>query len=224
MVNVLDNMSPEEKLGARLEAWLAAEHVQFKNTEARDSYRERVQRLIDVIQLHKPDRVPAAPRMSFFPAIYAGMSLEEAMYDYEKTADAWRNSPLIRAGCGVNASGPGSGKALEYLDYKLFRWPGHGVPSNIPFQCVEAEYMKANEYDELISDPSAFLIRKYLGRICGKLEPLQKMPSLFTSLEFGTFLGALTTLGDPGVQEAYTPDESRKRGCPLGSNYLSFRQ
>ncbi len=62
--------------------------------------------------------------------------------------------------------------------------------------------MKANEYDELIKDPSYFLMKKYLSRICGKLESLQKLPSLFTSLEIGSFFSGLTAFGDPGVKEA----------------------
>src|SRR3974390_2741810 len=90
MEKKFESLSPQEKMDARLGAWLAAENIQFVNPQARDKYRERVQRLIDVIRLGKPDRVPVAPRMSFFPAIYGGMTLEEAMYDYAKTAEVWQ--------------------------------------------------------------------------------------------------------------------------------------
>ena len=179
MIKPFESLSPDEKLTARLDAWKAAEKVQFVSPQAQKYYQEKVQRLIDAIQLRRPDRVPLAPRVSFFPAEYSGMSYEEAMYDYEKAAAAWLKFALdFDTDASTGAMGPGSGKVLEYLDYKLFRWPGHGVASNIPFQYVEAEYMKADEYDELINDPSAFLLKKYLGRICGKLEPLRKLPSL----------------------------------------------
>jgi hypothetical protein len=197
-----EGLSPQEKLNARFNAWLEAETIQFTSPQAKNSYRERVQRLIDVIQLRKPDRVPVAPRVAFFPAHYSGMTLESAMYDYERAASAWQKFTLDFEPDAASGSSPGSGRVLEYLDYKLFKWPGHGLSPNIPFQYIEKEYMKAEEYDELISDPSSFLLRKYLGRICGKLEPLQKLPSLFSFLEFGTFLGWLVSIGDPGVQEA----------------------
>ena len=36
------------------------------------------------------------------------------------------------------------------------------------YQFVEGEYMKAEEYDELIYDPSDFIIRKYWPRAYGK--------------------------------------------------------
>ncbi len=90
MEKQFEDLSPQEKLNARFEAWLAAENINFGSSQARNNYRERVQRIIDVIRLGKPDRVPVAPRMSFFPAIYASMTLEDAMYDYAKTADVWQ--------------------------------------------------------------------------------------------------------------------------------------
>ena len=112
----LDNLSPEEKRSARFEAWLAAENITFNSPQAQQNYHDRVQRLIDVIQLRKPDRVPVVPRMSFFPALQAGMTFEEAMYDYARTAEAWQQYALeFDPDAGPGTSGPGSGKTLEYL-------------------------------------------------------------------------------------------------------------
>jgi uroporphyrinogen-III decarboxylase len=56
--------------------------------------------------------------------------------------------------------------------------PGHGIPANHTFQFVEAEYMKAEEYDEFLDDPTAFTITKYLPRVYDTLKPLQKIPPI----------------------------------------------
>jgi hypothetical protein len=196
-------LSPEEKRDARFEAWLAAEDVEFVSPQAKEVYRQKVQRFIDVIELRKPDRVPVSLSTGFFPAAYAGITAEEAMYDYEKLASAWQKYAFdFEPDAGPGTHGVGSGKALELLDYRLFRWPGHGVPSYVPYQYVEREYMKPEEYDELIDDPSAFILKKYLGRICGKLDGFKKLPSLFAALEYPTFLAGLRAFGEPDVREA----------------------
>jgi hypothetical protein len=195
------SLSPDQKLNTRLDAWLAAENVPFVDPQSKNAYRERVQRIIETIRLGKPDRVTINPRPAFFPAVYGGITAEQAMYDYARTAEIWQKytldfEPDLGPGTGV----PGSGKALEYLEYKLYRWPGHGVPANVTFQYVESENMKPGEYDDLIHDPSYFLMRKFLSRICGKLDAFQKLPPLFTSVELGTFFGGLIAFGDPNVQ------------------------
>jgi uroporphyrinogen-III decarboxylase len=196
-------LSPEDKLAARLDAWLAAEHICFESPQAKLAYQEKVLRLINVIRLKKPDRVPAAPVLGTFPAFYAGITIREALYDYEKMALANRKY-VMDFDPDVNAMGSGfvPGKALELLDYRLVKWAGHGVKDNTPYQYLEAEYMRADEYDDLIRDPSAFMMQKYLGRICKKLEPLQKIPDLFYTQEIVPLAASLPAFGDPDLQDA----------------------
>ena len=200
---LFESFSPDEKRTARFEAWLAADDIEFVSPQAKNSYRQRVQRFIDVCQLRKPDRVPVSPTMGFFPAIYAGITVKESMYDYEKMAAAWQKYTFeFEPDASPGMHHAGAGKALEMLDYRLFKWAGYGLPEDIPYQCIEKEYMKPEEYNELIDDPSAFMLKRYLGRICGKLEALQKVPSFFNYLEFPTFLGILRAFGEPDVREA----------------------
>ena len=47
---------------------------------------------------------------------------------------------------------------------------------------VEDEYMKANEYDALLEDPSDYAVRTYMPRIYGALESLKTLPSLRSML------------------------------------------
>jgi hypothetical protein len=56
-------------------------------------------------------------------------------------------------------------------------------------QAVEGEYMKEDEYDLFLNDPTGFVIRRYLPRIYGVLQPLAKLPamdSMFMGFDFLT--------------------------------------
>jgi hypothetical protein len=204
MANIDFNLlSSQEKLSARFDAWLAAEGINFVNHQAKDDYQKRVRRIIDVIRLKKPDRVPAVPIMGIFPAFYAGITIQEALYDYTKMGSASRQF-MKDFDPDVNSMGGGfmPGPAFEILDYRMVKWAGHGVKNNTPYQYVETEYMLADEYDEFSCDPSAFMLNKYLGRICKSLEPLKKIPSLFVAQEIVPLAGNLGAFGDPELQGA----------------------
>jgi hypothetical protein len=197
-------LSPEEKREERFNSWLSPRGIQFGSPAAEKSYRERVNRLIKVIRLETPDRVPVYPSVGFFPAHYSGITTQEAMYDYGKLGYAWKKyvydfQPDVYSG----AVTPGAGKAYDILDYKLYKWPGHGVEPNASYQCLEAEYMTADEYDHLIRDPSDFWHRIYLPRICGALEPLNKLSPFTNIMEMPGLGGYLLPYGNEEVQEAF---------------------
>jgi len=196
-------LSPEEKQGERFKSWLSPQGIKFASPDAEKLYRERVTRLIDVIQLKEPDRVPVTLSLGFFPAFYSKITPETAMYDYEKLSRAW-----LKFATDFDSDvffSPGAiepGKALETLDYKLYRWPGYGASPNVTYQCVEAEYMKADEYDALIQDPSDFWMRVYMPRIFGALEPLRKLPPFTDIIEMPATGPSLAPYGMPDVQAA----------------------
>ncbi|MBW2561999.1 MAG: hypothetical protein JRE40_14260, partial [Deltaproteobacteria bacterium] len=60
----------EEKREQRFQRWLNPENVAFQSSSAEKAYKERVNRLIKVIRLEKPDRVPVNISLGFFPAFY----------------------------------------------------------------------------------------------------------------------------------------------------------
>lgn len=70
------------------------------------------------------------------------------------------------------------GPVLESLDFKQLKWAGHGLGPNSIYQFVEDECMKADEYDWFLDNPSDFIIRRHLPRICGKLVGLINLPPL----------------------------------------------
>ena len=198
-----EQLASRSKFEERARRWKFPEGMEFANAEVQDSYQRRVQMLLDVINLRKPERVPVCPAMGFYPFVYAGVTSQEAMYDFGKLAYALRkfHTDFLPDTLGGTAL-YGSGKVLEILDYKLYRWPGHGVPSDEPYQCVEDEYMHANEYQQLINDPSDFFLRNYLPRVLGSLSALGSVGPFTDITELPSVATAMIPFGLPHVQEA----------------------
>jgi uroporphyrinogen-III decarboxylase len=195
-------------------------------------YQERERRFNDAIRLKVPDRVPIAVLGNFFPAKYAGITCEEAMYDYEKLAAATRKTIIdFDFDLYVNPFGIYSiGKQMEMLGDRRFKWPGHGVSINSTHQFVEAEHMTADEYDAFVFDPTDYLLRTHIPRVLGALEPLKMLPyipSLFYFLMESEFTAPF---GTPLVSQALetlikTGQESLKmfeRGTEFGKEMTSL--
>ncbi|SJZ70603.1 uroporphyrinogen decarboxylase family protein [Selenihalanaerobacter shriftii] len=199
-----DELSSDEKFETRFESYRSPENIEFVDEEAEEDYKKAVDRLKDVIELREPDRVPIVPNMGFYPAEYAGITAEEAMYDYDKLGMAWEKfNKDFNFDFLVSTTMIGPGPVFETLDYQLYRWPGHGTDPDTSYQCVEDEYMKADEYDELIADPSGFWMRKYLPRIFGSLTPWSQLAP-FTDLVELPFVGfSMFPVGMPDVQESF---------------------
>jgi len=200
----MQKLSPSEKFEAHFKEWMAPEGVEFASPDVERAFHERTQMIKDVVQLKKPKRVPVCPNIGFYPFAYAGVTAEEAMYDTDKLGMALKKFhadfvPDSLSGAPIY----GSGQIFEILDYKLYRWPGHGVPATTPYQCVEAEYMQADEYDLFINDPSAYFERFYLPRVFGALDGWKMLTPLTDILELPFFGPYIVPIGFPAVQQAY---------------------
>jgi uroporphyrinogen-III decarboxylase len=197
-------LTPQQKQEERFKKWLAAPGVKFKSPEARKLYQQRVTRLIKVIKMEEPDRVPCNLPTGYFPAYYAGYDLKTVMYDYEKQRDAWLKFMHDFGDMDI-FGGPGlvlPAKALEIIDHKLHKWPGHGLADDVPsYQFVEGEYMKKDEYDKLIQDPSDFWLRTFMPRQAGAYAALANLPHLTAFVGIPIFY--LSRFADPAIQEAY---------------------
>ena len=95
------------------------------------------------------------------------------------------------------------GPILETLDFKPLKWPGHGVTANRTYQYVEGEYMKAEEYDHFLLDPTDFMIRRFWPRIMGGLSGFQQLPPLHNIISYylGVSMG-LRAFAQPEVKAA----------------------
>jgi uroporphyrinogen-III decarboxylase len=222
-------LTPEEKEEALWQRWLSPKDPQgndlkFQSAEAEKAYKERITRLKDAIQMKKrPDRVPVLIIPSYFPVFHAGMTPRDVTYDYEKLATAFKKYVLeFGADAHIGAVSPGPGRAYEIMDYKLYSWPGHGVAPEHSIQCNEGEYMKADEYDALIQDPSGFFLNVYLPRVFGALEPFRMLPFLPGILEAYGVAGNFIPFALPPVRAALKAlteagDEALKWAGALGA-------
>ena len=175
-------LSREGKRARRFEWYSSTSGISFDSPEAETAYRVRAKRMIDVYNVQQPDRVPVSLPIGSLPVEYAGIDYGTAMYDAEKAAQAWLRFSLETGLDAFAAPNVPVGKVLDLLDYRLYRWPGHGIAPESPgYQFVEAEYMTADEYDALINDPSDFFLRTYLPRIFGTFEPFRMLQS-FTAV------------------------------------------
>jgi hypothetical protein len=129
--------------------------------EPSPEYLAREKRFNDAVSLTKPDRVPIASLAAFFMTNYAGLTNAEAMYDPERTAEAWKYSTAkLNWDMAPPAFTIFSGPVFEQLGLRTFKWPGGQLSENLPYQFVEDEYMLADEYGELLSNPGDFVVRK----------------------------------------------------------------
>src|SRR5512136_1233327 len=89
--------------------------------------REREQRITDAIKLKITDRVPVSCEIGFFAAKYAGVPCSVAYYDCDAWLAAYRKTLKDFQPDMAFTRAFTPGKALEYLDPKYMKWPGHGV-------------------------------------------------------------------------------------------------
>ena len=167
-------------------------------------YKERRARIDDAAQLRIPDRVPVDMSFGYFPAKYYGIKASAAYYDPDSWLAAIKKTVVDFAPDGVFYIQPASpGKAMEILDPKAQKWPGHGVPEEYGHQAIENEFLKPDEYDLILTDPSDFNLRTFMPRAVGAMEAFSELPPL-SSLGFGYFgaMGFAEALARPDVAEA----------------------
>jgi hypothetical protein len=195
----------DQKQEERFETWLSAEGIPYADDEAAAAYRERIALIKDAIQLRqKPGRIPICPSAGFFPIEYAGITMYDAMYDYDALKKAWEAYHQELEPDAYN--GPTTivpGRVLDILDLKLYQWPGHGVAKNREYQFVEDEYMKAEEYQDLIDDPTAFFLTVYFPRIFGALKPFETFPLLPPVNEIPMIPPTFMRFGTEALQNAF---------------------
>jgi hypothetical protein len=198
-------MTPEEKREERFKSWFNPAGVNFNSPEAAQKYQDRTKRLHDVIMLKEPDRVPVVLPVGNFPAYYVGKNLKTMMYDYDFLVKAWSKFMVDFEDDMDSFNGPAltyPGRALEAMDYRLYKWPGHGLANDVSsYQFVEGEYMKANEYEAMINDPSDFMLRTILPRHFGAAQGLQKFVSM-TSV-YGRPLNTIHPFALPEVRATF---------------------
>lgn len=198
----------EEKLGDKLLVdWMSGAHLTFKDAATETLYKARTKRIIDTIKLKIPDRIPVIPcAIQKFAFDYAGASYQDAMYDFDKIYDAYIKmfqDVEFDAYIGPDFIYPGG--MFDALQWRRLQLPGNQLPPDRPYQFVEGEYMKADEYDDFLDDPSDWIMRKYLPRLSPKLESLAKLPPLHDVLMYyhGLHEYTSTVAENPDILDAF---------------------
>lgn len=133
-------------------------------------YAERMKRYTTALRNGKPDRIPIRPFTAEFAARYAGLTCQEVTHDYRKAFDAvckcatdfdWDAmvANMVYVWTGLTQS----------IGLKYYAAPGVEIPPDTGFQYREpAEgeaFMKPDEYDALIEDPTGYLFNVWLPRV-----------------------------------------------------------
>jgi len=164
---------------------------------------KRIKRVEDAINLKVPDRVPCIPRFDFFITKYSGITNYDAFYHPAKWKAACKKTitdfePDMHI---IPDIIPGS--VLEVLESTQIKWPGHGVLPGHSYQVLDKDFMRADEYEAFLNDPSDFSLRSYLPRTFGSLGPFRKLPPL-TDLLMGPGKISLTgMLAEPENIKAF---------------------
>ncbi len=138
------------------------------NTE--QLYQERLSRYIAAMRNEKPDRVPIRPFVAEFTAKYAGFTCQEVAHDYTKAFDAAVHTAKDFQWDAVvpNMVYVWTGLA-QAAGLRYYGIPGIGIPHTSGFNYIEPPednaFMRADEYDALIADPTGYLYETWLPRV-----------------------------------------------------------
>jgi uroporphyrinogen-III decarboxylase len=144
------------------------------------AYGERLKRIEDAVRLQKPDRVPVLVEFGYFIARYAGMTFRDIFYDSAKCVRAYQQTVTGLEPDAFNCIPFDAGPAMEMVDARTMKWPGHGLGPERGHQYLEGEYMMADEYDAFMENPTDFILNVYLPRTCGALDAFRNAPGLFS--------------------------------------------
>ena len=160
-------------------------------------YEEREKRNRDAVELRVPDRVPLS--MNIDPANYTDIHRSAAYYDPIGWKRATRQVTIEFEPDMCNAGLPTSGPALEALGVTNRLYPGWTLPPDYEYQFLEVEFMKEDEYDIFLSDPTDFMLRYYFPRMYSALAPLSQLPPLGVILS--GFEGVTTMFASPEFEQ-----------------------
>jgi uroporphyrinogen-III decarboxylase len=199
-------LTREQKRQQRLQRWLNPPGVSFRDAKAEKLYKERVTRFTKAFLCEEPDRVPVMVPAGNFPLRYSNLNLKQAMYDHTVIKPAWTKFMEDFYDDMDDFLGPAGitcGRMLDILDYKSYKWPGHGLSDDVEYQQYDERIlMSEDEYDALVNDPSDFGFRVITPRVIGALEVLKDFPSLSSLI--GMPMTLVYPFARPNVREAFS--------------------
>jgi uroporphyrinogen-III decarboxylase len=133
-------------------------------------YQSRLRRYVTAMRNGCPDQIPIRPFVAEFTGVYAGYTCQELAHDYHKAFAAARKcaadfdwdavvSNMVYVWTGLT----------QAIGLKYYGIPGIDIPANMGFQYREPPqqqaFMQPDEYDQLIEDPTGYLMNVWLPRV-----------------------------------------------------------
>jgi uroporphyrinogen-III decarboxylase len=152
-------------------------------------HQQRLARYVTAMRNEKPDRVPLRPFVAEFTGKYAGYTCQEVAHDYTRAFDA---AVKTAKDFGWDAVVPNmvyvwTGLA-QAIGLRYYGIPGIHIPHTTGFNYheppEEGAFMRADEYDELIRDPTAFLYNIWLPRASTEVNRLGEPSTYRNNLSF----------------------------------------
>ena len=129
-------------------------------------YQERLNRYVTAMDVGKPDRVPIRLNLSEFLAKYAGYTLQEVYYQMDKNIES--SNKFIQDFDVDTVPGPPSlwmGGLHDATGAKYLKFAGRELDKDKQFQFLESDYMKAEDYDDFIENPTKWILTTLLPRL-----------------------------------------------------------
>ena len=179
--------------------------------DTKQLYAERFNRYVTAMRNGMPDRVPNRPLAAEITAKYAGFTCQEVTHDYRNAFEA-----VIR--CCRDFEWDAAVPNMVYVwtgltqaaGLRYYGVPGVDVEAEVAFQYREPTeqdaFMKREEYDELIADPTRFLYETWLPRVSTEVSAKGQPVSYRNNLAF--VKGAMATLS---YFQAFGPQIERMR-------------
>lgn len=152
-------------------------------------YQQRLARYVTAMRNERPDRIPIRPFVAEFTARHAGFTCQEVAHDYRKAFDA---AILTAKDYGWDAVVPNmvyvwTGLA-QAIGLRYYGIPGIHIPPTTGFNYIEPPedqaWMRADEYDALIADPTGFLYNVWLPRVSTEVSKLGEPATYRNNLSF----------------------------------------
>ena len=169
-------------------------------------YKQRRERLSRAYALKEPDRVPLSGSFGFFATKYGGITVEDSLTDYEKQRKAVVKTSVdfgfdtAAGGGGIYALPLVLAMMRDYdgivtgminiplhkaLGMRYGRFPGMEIQKDTPPQFIGQEFMKVDEYDDLIENPHNFISKKIIPRSFEKLETPNSPKAMAALIRYG---------------------------------------
>ncbi|MBP7949433.1 MAG: hypothetical protein KA004_07235 [Verrucomicrobiales bacterium] len=152
-------------------------------------YQQRLARYVTAMRNEKPDRIPIRPFVAEFTARHTGRTCQDVAHDYTKAFDA-------AVQCAKDFDWDAIVPNMVYvwtglaqaIGLRYYGIPGIHIPPTTGFNYIEPPedqaWMRADEYDALIADPTGFLYNVWLPRVSTEVSKLGEPATYRNNLSF----------------------------------------